>query len=131
MFEIDATVTTSTPTELKLTANWPLIWLQNPGCMQIERNLLPNEIVPPLNSVVARSELSIDRGLLWDLRLGARVLVQCFLKDESVELTMARADTNPENVIHGQEAFQRSLVMTAASHLRTTTLSVRNCRCGD
>ena len=109
-------VTTSTRTELKLTANWPLIWLQNPGCIQIERDLLPNEIVPPLNSVVVRSEFSIDRGLLWDLRLGDRVLVQCFLKDESVELAMASADTNPENVIHCQGAFQRSVVATGASH---------------
>ena len=117
MFEIDATVTTCTRTELKLTANWPLIWLQKPGCIQIERNLLPNEIVPPLNSVVERSELSVDRGLLWDLRLGDRVLVQCFLKDESVELAMARTDTNPENVIHCQEAFQRSVMAAAASHI--------------
>jgi hypothetical protein len=116
MFEIDATVTTSTRTELKLTANWPLIWLQNPGCIQIERNLLPNEIVPPLNSVVERSELSVDRRLLWDLRLGDRVLVRCFLKDESVELAMARTDPNPENVVHCQEAFQRSVMGTAASH---------------
>lgn len=116
MFEIDATVTTSTRTELKLTANWPLIWLQKPGCIQIERNLLPNEIVPPLNSFIERSELSVDRELLWDLRLGDRVLIQCFLKDESLELVLARPDTDPENVIHCQEAFQRSVVATAASH---------------
>jgi hypothetical protein len=116
MFEIDATVTTSTRAELKLTANWPLIWLQKPGCIQIERNLLPSEVVPPLNSVIERCELSVDRGLLWDLRLGDRVLLHCFLKDESVELAMARPDTKPENVIHCQEAFQRLVVATAASH---------------
>jgi hypothetical protein len=114
MFEIDATVTTSTRTELKLTANWPLIWLQKPGHIQIERNLLPSEVVAPFNSVIERAELSVDRGLLWDLRLGDRVLIQ--LKDESVELAMARPDTNPENVIHCQEAFQRSVVAPAASH---------------
>jgi hypothetical protein len=115
MFEIEATVTMSTRTELKLIANWPLIWLQKPGCIQVERNLLPNEIVPPLNSVIERSELSVDRGLLWDLRLGDRVLIHCFLNDESVDLAMARPDTVPENVIHCQEAFQPSDVATAAS----------------
>jgi hypothetical protein len=118
MFEIDATVTTSTRRELKLTANWPLIWLQKPGCIQIERNLLPNEIVPPLNGVIERSEFAVDRGLLWDLRLGDRVLIQCFLSDESVQLGVATPDPNPENVIHCQEAFQRSVVATAASHFQ-------------
>jgi hypothetical protein len=62
---------------------------------------------------------SVDRGLLWDLRLGDRVLVQCFLKDESVEVAMARPDTVPENVIHCQEAFQRSAASTAASHFHS------------
>jgi hypothetical protein len=53
---------------------------------------------------------------LWDLRLGDRVLIHCFLTDESVELAMARPDNVPENVIHCQESFQRSDVATAASH---------------
>jgi hypothetical protein len=109
MFEIDATVTTSTRTELKLTANWPLIWLQKPGYIQIERNLLPNETVPSLNSFVERSELSVDRDLLWNLQLGDRILIQCFLKGESVELR-DRLDANPGNVIDCQEAFQRSIM---------------------
>ena len=116
MFEIDATATTSTRTELKLTANWPLIWLRKPGRIHIERNLLPNEIVPPLNSFIERSELSVDRELLWNLQLGDRVLIQCFLKDESLGLAMARPDTNPGNVIECQEAFQRWVTATAASH---------------
>jgi len=64
MFEIEAIVTRSTRTELKLTANWPLVWLRNPGCIEIEHNLLPGEIVPPQKSFVERSELPVDRGLL-------------------------------------------------------------------
>ena len=111
MFEIEATVTTSTRTELKLTANWPLIWLRKAGCIQIERNLLPNEIVPPLNSFVERSEVPVDRGLLWNLQLGERVLVRCFLKGESCESAMA-IDINPGNVIDCQEVFQRSVTAT-------------------
>jgi hypothetical protein len=82
MFELDAIVTTSTRTELKLTANWPHIWLQKPGFIQIERNLLPNEAVPLLDSFIERSELPVYRELLWDLRLDDRVLIICFLKDD-------------------------------------------------
>jgi hypothetical protein len=112
MFEIDATVTTSTRTELKLTANWPLIWLRNPGYIQIERNLLPDETVPSPNSFVECSELSVDRELLWNLQLGDRVLIQCFLKGESPDLAIGRPDSNPGNVIDCQEAFQQSVRAT-------------------
>jgi len=112
MFEIDATVTTSTRKELKLTANWPLICLRKAGWIQIERNLLPNEIVPPLNSFVEPSEVPVDRGLLWNLQLGERVLVRCFLKGESCESAIAMPDINPGNVIDCQEVFQRSVTVT-------------------
>src|SRR5580698_5495770 len=115
MFEIDAIVTTSTRRELKLTAHWPLIWLRKPGCIQIERNLLPNEIVPPPNSFMERSELSVDRDLLWNLQLGDRVLVHCFLEGESLALAPAKPETNPGNVIDCPEAFQRSATAAAAS----------------
>jgi hypothetical protein len=115
MLEIDAIVTTSTRTELKLTAHWPLIWLRKPGCIRIERNLLPNEMLPPPNSFMERSELSVDRDLLWNLQLGDRVLVHCFLEGESLELRSAKSDTNPENVIDCPEAFQRSATAAAAS----------------
>jgi hypothetical protein len=96
MFEIDATVTTSTRTELRLTAEWPLIWLREPGCVQIERNLLPNEIVPSLNSFVERAELSVDRELLWNLQLGDRVLMQCFLRGESLEVAKVGRILTPD-----------------------------------
>jgi len=113
MFEIEAIVTTSTRTQLKLTANWPLIWLEKPGYIQIERDLSPNEIVPALNSFVERSELSVDRELLWNLQPGDRVLIQCFLKGESLELAMDRPDPNPGKVIDCQEDFQRSVMPTS------------------
>jgi hypothetical protein len=109
MFEIEAIVTMSTRTELKLTANWPLIWLRKPGCLEIERNLLSGEIVPPLKSFVERSELPVDRGLLWNLQLGDRILVRCFLKGEFLELAMSMPAINPVNVIDCKEAFQQSV----------------------
>ena len=108
MFKIDAIVTRSTRTELKLTAFWPLIWLRKPGYLGIERHLLPGEIVPPPNSFVERSEVPIDRGLLWNLQLGDRVLVQCILEGEYPELAMTMPDTTSGNVIDCQEFFQES-----------------------
>jgi len=107
MFEIEAIVTRSTRTELKLTANWPLIWLRKPGCLEIERNLLAGEIVPPLKSFVERSELPVDRGLLWNLQLGDLALVRCFLKGESLKLAPALPDIDSGNVIDCVEAFNK------------------------
>ena len=62
MYEIEVTVTSSTPKELKVTADWPLIWLQAPGSIEILRTLLPGEIVPPLKESVKRSELPVNAG---------------------------------------------------------------------
>jgi hypothetical protein len=39
MYDIEATVMTATPTELKLTASWPLDWLQAPNSIEIQRKL--------------------------------------------------------------------------------------------
>jgi hypothetical protein len=85
MYEIEVVVTTSTRTELKLTAAWPLIWLQEPGSIEIQRNLLPGEILPSPNESFKRSEFAVNRGLLWNLKLRDRVLVRCFLKGESLQ----------------------------------------------
>jgi hypothetical protein len=45
MYEIEAIVTTATPTELKVTGDWPLDWLQAPGIrsIEIQRKVLPIE----------------------------------------------------------------------------------------
>ena len=85
MYEIEVTVTTYTPEELKLTADWPLIWLQAPGAIEILRQLFPGEIVPPINESVKRSEFRFKQGLRLDLQLGDRVLVRCFLKGEPLD----------------------------------------------
>jgi hypothetical protein len=85
MYEMEVTVTTYTPEELKLTADWPLIWLQAPGAIEILRKLFPGEIVPPINESVKRSEFRFKQGLRLDLQLGDRVLVPCFLKGESLD----------------------------------------------
>ena len=85
MYEIEVTVTTYTPEELKLTADWPLSWLEAPGSIEILHKLFPGEIVPPLNESVKRSEFPVNQSLRLDLQLGDRVLVRCFLKGESLD----------------------------------------------
>jgi hypothetical protein len=74
-----------TPEDLKLTADWPLIWLQAPGSIEILHKLSSGETVPPVNEPVRRSEFPLNQGLRLDLKLGDRVLVRCFLKGESLE----------------------------------------------
>ena len=83
MYEIEVIVTTLTRTELKLTANWPLFWLQVPGSVEILRTLLPGEIVPPLNVSVKRLEFPVNGGFRSNLQLGDRLIVRCFFKGES------------------------------------------------
>jgi hypothetical protein len=105
MFKIEVIVTTSTRTELKLTADWPLIWLQDPGWIEIERILLPGEIVPRIHDFVKRSALPVNREPLWNMKLGDRALVRCFLKGESLKLTPPSPDVNLGNVIDCSEFF--------------------------
>jgi hypothetical protein len=66
MHEIAATVTTAAPTELKLTGNWPVDWLQAPGIrsIQIQRKLLANESLrSPL--VAVREEEILGNRANW------------------------------------------------------------------
>ena len=83
MYEIEVTVTASTPTEFKVTASWPLVWLQAPGSIEILRKLFPGEIVTPVTEPIKRLELPVIRTPQWDLQLGGRVMARCFFKGES------------------------------------------------
>jgi hypothetical protein len=77
MYEIEAIVTSATEKEgIKLTANWPVVWLQAPDSTTIMRKLLPNESLPALSEPTERLELGgYNRP---ELRLGDRVMVQLF-----------------------------------------------------
>jgi hypothetical protein len=57
MYDIEVAVTTDTLTELKMTAAWPVIWLQAPGSIEILRKLLPGESLPPLLQDLVEIEL--------------------------------------------------------------------------
>jgi len=89
MYEIEATVTTATPTDLKLTANCPVVWLQASGpgfalsSTEIARVLAPDETLEPLNEPVQKLELPYNRSLHPNLNLGDRVVLRCYFGGET------------------------------------------------
>ena len=83
MDEIEATVTLLTPNELKLTANWPLRWLQAGGSIEVQRKLKPEETLPAVKGPVQRSEIGVYQRNWPNLAVGDRVIVQCFLQGDS------------------------------------------------
>jgi hypothetical protein len=83
MYDIEATVTLTTPNELRLIANWPLRWLQAAGSIEIQRKFSPEETLPVVKGPVQHSEIAVYRGNWPDLGVGDRVIVRCFLHGES------------------------------------------------
>jgi hypothetical protein len=89
MYRIEATVTTATPRELKITANCPLAWLQALGSTyalgstEIERKLSPGETLEPLTEPVQEKELPFNPSFHPDLKVGDRVIVRCYFGGES------------------------------------------------
>jgi hypothetical protein len=85
MYEIAATVTTAAPTELKLTGNWPVDWLQVAGIrsIEIQRRLLANENLGSPLVAVREEEILGNRANWPNLHLGDRVIVRCFFPGES------------------------------------------------
>ena len=77
-FDVEAIVTKATDTELKLTGNWPLAWLQAPQSTQIQRKLRPGEAFESVWEQTQRSEIGGNRANWPDLRVGDRVIVRCF-----------------------------------------------------
>jgi hypothetical protein len=85
MYDIEATVTKSTPSELKLTGNWPLDWLQAPEkSTEVIAELLPGQTEPPPSGPVQRLEILGNRALRPNLQLGDRVVVTFPIFDVSV-----------------------------------------------
>ena len=82
MFDIEATVTVATPTEIKLTADWPIRWLEAPGGMEIQRKVVLAEILPVFDGTVQRLEIAGNRARWPDLSVGDHVIVRCFIEGE-------------------------------------------------
>jgi len=84
MYDIEATVTKSTPTELKFTGDWPYDWLEAPEkSTEAIGGLLPGQTELPPLGLVQRLEIPGNRALRPNLQLGDRVLIRCFFKGES------------------------------------------------
>ena len=63
MYEIEATVTETSPAVLRLTADWPEDWLRGSGIrtMEIQRQLLHGEILEPPSVPTERTEIDGNR----------------------------------------------------------------------
>ena len=84
MYDIEAIVTVATPTELKLKANWPLVWLQASGSIEIQRQLFAGETWgPPLAESLQQIEIEGNRAHWPNLRVGDRVIVRLLFPGES------------------------------------------------
>jgi hypothetical protein len=82
MFDIEATVTVATPTELKLAADWPIRWLEALGGWEIQRKVAVKEILPEFDGTVKRLEIAGDRARWANLCVGDHVIVRCFIEGE-------------------------------------------------
>ncbi len=83
MYDVEATVTETSPTVLKLTADWPLDWLRKTGIrtLEIQRELLHGESSNPPSVPTERAEINGNRGNWRKLQVGNRVVVRCFFPD--------------------------------------------------
>jgi hypothetical protein len=70
MYEIEATVTLLTPNELKLTANWPLRWLEASGSIEVQRKLEPGETLTAVKGLTQHSEVGIYQRAWPNLAVG-------------------------------------------------------------
>ncbi len=84
MYDIEAMVTQTSPTVLKLTADWPVDWLRETGTrtMEIQREFLPGEILELPLVPTERAEINGNRGNWRKLQVGNRVVVRCFFPGE-------------------------------------------------
>jgi hypothetical protein len=84
MYDIAATVTTATPIELKLLGHWPLNWWRASGIKstEIQRKLLPNEVLPAPLGPVLEEEIPGNRDRWPGLQVGDRVIVRVFFPGE-------------------------------------------------
>jgi hypothetical protein len=87
MYDVEATVTENAPTQLKLSADWPVGWLRETGLrtVEIQRELLDGETLELLWVPTERAEIKGNRGNWRKLHVGLRVLVMCFFPGERIE----------------------------------------------
>jgi hypothetical protein len=87
MYDVEATVTETGPTVLKLTGDWPVDWLRETGIrkMEIQRELLHDEILESPSVPTERAEINANRGNWRKLHVGNRVIARCFFSRGKTE----------------------------------------------
>ena len=79
MYEIKATVTKATPTDVKLIGDWPVAWLQAPGSIdspEILHKLIPGQVYETFGGETKRLEI-YHAGNPLNLKVGDEVIVRC------------------------------------------------------
>jgi hypothetical protein len=97
MFDTEATVTAATPTELTLTADWPIRWLEAAEGFEIQRKVVLKEILPEFDGTVKRLEIKSDRARWPNLCVGDQVIVRCFVEGESRSDSVEHRSCVPRN----------------------------------
>ena len=87
MYDIEAMVSETSPTVLKLSADWPVDWLRGPGVrtMEIQRELLHGKILGLSGVLTQRAEIDGNRANWKKLRVGDQVVVRCFFPGERTQ----------------------------------------------
>jgi hypothetical protein len=79
MYEIKATVTKATETDVKLTGDWPVAWLEasgSSGSTEILRKLIPGEVFEISGEQTQPLEIHHEGNPL-NLKGGEDVIVRC------------------------------------------------------
>jgi hypothetical protein len=87
MYDVEATVTETGPTVLKLTADWPVDWLRATGIrsMEIQRELFHGGILETPSVPTERREIDGNRANWRKLHVSNRVVVRCFFPGKNAE----------------------------------------------
>ena len=82
MYEIEAMVSETSPTVLKLSGDWPVDWLRGHGVrtMEIQRELLHAGSRELSGVLTQRAEIDGNRANWKKLRVGDQVVVKCFFR---------------------------------------------------
>jgi hypothetical protein len=97
MYDVEATVTETAPTLLRLSADWPVDWLRETGIrtVEIQRELLHSEFLELPWVPTERAEIRGNRSNWRKLHVGLRVVVRCFFPDEILSTGVNRAERDP------------------------------------
>ena len=123
MYEIEAMVTRTGPTVLKLTADWPVDWLRASGIrtIEIQRELVHGEYLELPSVPTERADLDGNRVNWPKLWVGNRVVVRCFFPGETEPNTAVPSLPFQLGRTLGDGCCDYSLSATRGS----TTLSLR------